>query len=399
MSAFPRLLVGIILLAPPLVRADTLVDWADRTTEISTDGPNTLRTMALAQSAVYEAINAITGAYPRDRVNFGSVTGASMDAAIAAASRSVLLHEAPLLTKQTEEVYQKALSAIKDVAARDRGVKLGEQAAADVLGKHTDDVGNPAPYRPMTEPGVYIPTTFPLGYAFAQHRPWFLKSASQFRPGPPTPLKGDLWARDYNEIKAVGSVSSTTRTQEQTTIGRFWATALPDVHMGVVDSYVSAPGREITRNARFYAAVTAAINDSEIAVLEAKYYYHFWRPVTAIRNGDVDGNPKTERDPDWTPFIATPMHPEYPCAHCVFAGVIATMIHVDLGKAPVPTLSTKSNTLRGVVRYWTNTDDLVKEVSNARIYDGVHYRYSTEVGNKLGAQVARVVAAAYRLGD
>jgi hypothetical protein len=392
------LFVGSILLGLPLARADSLVEWADTVTEISTDGPNTLRTMALAQSAVYEAINAITAVYPQDRVDLGPVAGASMEAAIAAASRSVLIHEAPLLEKQTEAAYQKALSAISEVTARNLGVQLGERAAADVLGKHTDDIGNPEPYRPMTTPGMYIPTTFPLGYAFAQHRPWFLKSATQFRPGPPTPLKSERWARDYNEIKAIGSVSSTTRTPEQTDIGRFWATALPDIHIGVVDSYVSAPGREITRNARFFAAVTAAINDAEIAVLEAKYYYHFWRPVTALRNGDIDDNPKTERDPDWTPLIATPMHPEYPCAHCVIASTIATLIRADLGTDPVPTLSTKSNTLRGVVRYWAKTEDLVAEVSNARIYDGVHYRYSTEAGNKLGEQVAQVVAAAYGLG-
>jgi hypothetical protein len=389
------LLLLTILLGPPGARADTLADWADRTTEISTDGPNTIRTMALAQSAVYEAINAITGRYPRDRVDFGPVKDASMDAAIAAASRSVLIHEAPALKTQTEAAYQKALGAIPDNAARSLGIKLGEQAAADVLAKHTDDIPTIEPYRPVTTPGVYVPTTFPLGYAVAQHHPWFLKSASQFRPGPPPALKSALWARDYNETKSKGSVISTARSAEQTDIARFWATALPDIHMGVVRSVATAPGREITRNARFYAAVTAALNDAEIAVLEAKYHYQFWRPITAIRNGDIDGNAATERDSDWTPLIATPMHPEYPCGHCIIASTIAAMIHADIGKEPMPTLSTTSNTARGVVRHWTRTEDLVSEVDNARIWDGVHFRNSAEVANQMGERVATVVAAAY----
>jgi hypothetical protein len=167
--------------------------------------------------------------------------------------------------------------------------------------------------------------------------------------------------------------------------------------MGVVHSVAIAPAREVTRNARLYAVVTAAINDAEIAVLEAKYHYNFWRPITAIRNGDRDDNPATERDPDWTPLIATPLHPEYPCAHCVIAATIAVVIRADVGREPLPTLVTHSNTAPGVTRHWTHTEDVVKEVSEARILDGVHYRTSTEVGNRLGAQIGALVAAAYGL--
>jgi hypothetical protein len=167
--------------------------------------------------------------------------------------------------------------------------------------------------------------------------------------------------------------------------------------MGVVHSVAIAPGREVTRNARLYAAVTAAVNDAEIAVLEAKYHYNFWRPITAIRNGDRNGNPATERDPDWTPLIATPLHPEYPCAHCIIASTIATVIRADVGREPLPTLMSTSNTAPGVTRQWTRTEDVVKEVSEARILDGVHYRNSTEVGNRMGAQVGTLVATAYGL--
>jgi len=386
-----------LLLLAFCARADPVADWADTTTEIATDGPNTVRTMALAQNAVYEAVNAITARYLRDRVDLGPTQGASIDAAIAAASRTVLLHEAPALRDRTDAAYARALATIVAGDARTRGTNIGERAAADVLAKHSDDIGTPEPYRPLTSPGVYVPTTFPLGYAFAQHRPWFMKSAAQFRPGPPPALTSALWARDYNEIKVVGSAMSTVRTPEQTAIARFWATALPDVHMGVVHSVAIAPGREVTRNARLYAAVTAAMNDAEIAVLEAKYHYNFWRPITAIRNGDRNGNSATERDPDWTPLIATPLHPEYPCAHCVIASTIAAVIRAEVGRGPLPTLMSTSNTAPGVTRQWTRTEDVVKEVSEARILDGVHYRNSTEVGNRMGAQVGALVAAAYGL--
>ncbi len=384
-----------LLLIAVAARADTLADWADKTTEIATDGPNTIRTMALAQNAVYEAVNAITSRYPRDRVDLGVAGGASIDAAIAAASRTVLLHEAPAQKVQTDAAYDKSLHTIPDDDARMRGVNIGLRAAEDVLAKHTDDLGNPEPYRPVTTPGVYVVTTFPLGVAVSQHKPWFLRSASQFRPGPPPSLKSALWARDYNETKTFGAANSTVRTPEQTEIARFWATALPDVHIGIVSSLARVPGREVTRNARLYAAVTAALNDTEIAVFEAKYYYNFWRPITAIRNGDRDDNAATERDAGWLPLIVTPIQPEYPCAHCMIAATIAAVIRLDVGTEPLPPMSTISNTLPGVTRRWTRTEDVVQEVTNARIWDGVHYRNSGEVGMRMGEQVGRLVAAAY----
>jgi len=388
--------LGMLLIAG-IARADVIADWADRTTEIATDGPNTIRTMALAQSAVYEAVNAITAKYPKERAELGPSDGASVDAAVAAASRSVLLHEASLLTPQIEATYRKVIDAIPDGAARERGIRIGERAAADVISKHTDDIPKIEPYRPLTSPGVYVPTTFPLGYATAQHKPWFLKSTSQFRPGPPPSLQSAAWARDYNEIKAIGSATSTVRTPEQTAIARFWATALPDVHMGIVRSVAVGAGREVTRNARLYAAVTAAINDAEIAVFDAKYHYQFWRPVTAIRNGDRDDNEATERDPDWTPLIVTPVQPEYPCAHCIVASTIGALIRAEVGHDPLPTLKTNSNTAPGITRTWAKTEDVVQEVANGRVYDGVHYRNSCEVGVHMGEQVAGVVAAAYGL--
>jgi len=392
-----RVIPLALLLVSLAARADTVADWADITTRIATDAQNSVRTMALAQSAVYEAVNAITSRYPKDRVDLGPAQDASIDSAIAAASRSILVHEAPLLTAQTEAAYTHALDAIPDSEAKTRGISLGEKAAAEVLAKHAGDIGKIESYRPLTTPGVYVPTTFPQGYSVAQHRPWFMKSASQFRPAPPPALSSALWARDYNEVKAVGSATSTVRTAEQSDIAIFWATSLPDVFIGLVRSVATTPAREVTRNARLYAAVTAAMSDGEIAVLEAKYFYQFWRPITAIRNGDRDNNSKTDRDPDWAPLIVTPIQPEYPCGNCMYAAIVAGVIRAEAGSESLPTLSTISNTAPGVIRHWTRVEDMVREVSESRIRLGVHFRNSTEVGNHLGEQIAALLIAAYHL--
>ncbi len=395
----PSLKLGAsaLLLVSLTARADVVADWVDQTTEIATDGPNTVRTMALAQSAVYEAVNAISSRYPRDRVDLGPVSGASIEAAVAAASRAVLLQQAPALKERTVAAYAQALGKIVEGDNRAKGISIGERAAADVLGKHTNDVGNPESYRPLTSPGVYVPTTVPQGWGFAQHKPWFMKSAAQFRPDPPPALKSAVWARDYNEIKALGSVSSTVRTPEQTQIARFWATSLPDVFIGVVRSVATSGDRDVTRNARLYAAVTAAMNDAEIAVQDTKYHYNFWRPITAIRNGDRDDNSETVRDPDWTPLVNTPLNPEYPCGNCVYVSMVVTILRADAGGAGLPNLSTVSNTAPGVRREWSRPEELVQEVSLARICDGIHFRNSTEVGNRMGEQVGKLVAAAFAL--
>jgi len=378
-------------------RADIVTDWADTTMEIADDGQGTVRTLALAQNAVYEAVNAITARYPHDRVDLGPAQGASVEAAVAAASRAVLLQEAPELKAKIEAAYTRALATIAEGEARTKGIGVGERAAADVLTKHSHDLDSIEPYRPAASPGLYVPTTIPTGWSLGMHRPWFMKSAAQFRPGPPPALKSEQWARDYNEVKALGSSKSTVRTPEQTEIAKFWATALPDVHLGLVRSVATGPDREVTRNARLYAAVTAAINETETSVFEAKYHYLFWRPITAIRNGDRDGNSATERDPDWTPLIATPMQPEYPCAHCMLAATIATVLRAEAGGNSALNLSTTSNTAPGVTRRWTSTDAVVQEVSMARIWAGVHYRTSTEAGNHMGEQVGTLVATAYGL--
>jgi hypothetical protein len=222
-----------------------------------------------------------------------------------------------------------------------------------------------------------------------------MTSASQFRPGPPPKLTSDIWARDYNEIKAIGRKTNSTRTPEQTDIARFWEATGASIYHGIVRSIADQPGRDITQNARLFMAVTQAADDALIAVFDAKYHYNFWRPITAIRNGDIDGNDATERDASWMPLINTPMHPEYPCAHCISAGAIGTVLEAEIGNGPVPVLTTLSPTANNAKRTWMKIEDFMQEVSDGRIYDGVHFRTSTEVGTSMGRKIGNLAVEKY----
>jgi hypothetical protein len=143
------------------------------------------------------------------------------------------------------------------------------------------------------------------------------------------------------------------------------------------------------------AVLSMAVDDALGAVFDAKYTYNFWRPVTAIRNGDIDGNEATERDASWLPFIDTPLHPEYPCAHCIVAGTVGTVLKAALADTPSPKLTATSPTAPNKPRSWNNPDEFVKEVALARIYDGVHYRTSAEVGTAMGIKIGDFVTSKY----
>ena len=389
------LLAVVSALASSKVWADTVTDWNARAGEIILEAkpgaPPASRAMAIVQTAVYEAVNAITRRYPASRLKLKAAAGASVEAAIAAANRAALTKLLPAQQASIDRAYEAALANIADGPAKAAGIAVGEKAAAAILAQRADDgAATPEAYRPYTAAGVYVPTTTPAVPQWPKRKPWLMASPDQFRPGPPPALTSELWARDYAEVKAIGSKNSTRRTPEQTEIARFWEATLPPVYHGLVRSVATAPGREVTQNARLFAAVTQAADDALVAVFDAKYHYGFWRPVTAIRNADIDGNDATERDPSWVPFIETPMHPEYPCAHCILSGAIGTVLRAEIGTGPMPVLTTASYTAGGAARSWATIDDFIQEVANARIYDGVHYRNSTEVGTAMGKKVGEL---------
>jgi hypothetical protein len=389
-----------IFFSVPAAKADTVTDWNTRACDIAApgapDAPTANRTLAIVHTAIYEAVNAITRRYPASTIKIDAPSGASVDAAVAAASYGTLTQLVPSKQAEIESVYRNALAAIADGKAKTDGIAVGEKAAAVVLALRTDDgfsiIEN---YRPYTIAGVYVPTIVPAVSHWPQRKPWLMTSASQFRPGPPPALNSEVWARDYNEVKALGAKKSATRTASQTDVARFWEATLPPIYHGLIRSVTNMSGREITQNARLLMAVTQAADDALIAVFDAKYQYNFWRPVTAIRNGDIDGNDLTERDPSWTSFISTPMHPEYPCAHCVISGSIGTVLQAEIGNATLPVLKTTSTTANNVERKWMKIEDFIQEVAIARICDGVHYRNSTEVGTAMGRRIGELAVAKY----
>jgi hypothetical protein len=391
------LALALVAAASPAV-ADVVTDANAKATDIASKLPGTppaVRAMAIVQVSVFEATNAITGKYPAFRARMTPAPGASVDAAVAAATRGVLLKTVPAQQAAIEADYQAALKNLPDGPAKSAGVAAGEQAAAAIVQMCADD-GAMAPdtYRPHTAAGTYVPTMLPAVPHWGKRRPWMMTRADQFRPGPPPALTSETWTRDYNEVKTLGGKNSTVRTAEQTAIAKFWEATAPTVYWPVARSVASQAGRDVTENARFFAVAAMAMDDALIAVFDAKYTYNFWRPVTAIRNGH-DGNDATTREPGWTPFIDTPMHPEYPCAHCIVSSSLGAVVQAEIGSGPTPKLTSTSPFAPSAPRTWTTVDEFTKEVAEARIYDGVHYRNSTVVASLMGKKIGELAVGSF----
>ena len=241
---------------------------------------------------------------------------------MAAANRATLAALAPGQQAPIDKAYQAALATLPDGPAKTDGIAVGEQATTAKLALCArDGFDTPESYRPHTAPGMLVPTVLPDIAHWPGRKPWLLASADQFRPGPPPSLTSAVWARDYNEIKALGAKQSTQRTADQTAIARFWEARVPTIYLPVVLSVATAPGREPTQNARLLAVATQAMDDALIAVADAKYHYNFWRPITAIRNGNLDGNDATEQGGllgalhEYADAPRIPLSPLHPLGH------------------------------------------------------------------------------------
>jgi hypothetical protein len=378
------LLVGLNGLA----RADVIADWNERAVNAGNvarvGNSPTARAIAMVHLAMFEAVNSIAPRYTPYRARLAADPGASRDAAAASAAHGVLVRLYPQQTAELDKALQASLSAVSDGTPKTQGIELGQQAAAAIIAERSNDgAGAPNTYRPFTATGKYVPTTLPIGWTVKDVKPFSLKSGNQLRPAAPYSLKSSQWVKDFNEVKRMGAKTGSARTAEQTEIARFWELTGPATYNPVVRQLSASSGFDILDNARLFALFSMATADSGIAIFDAKYAYNFWRPVTAIRNADMDGNNATERDPTWEPFIATPMHPEYPCAHCISQGSAASVLEAFFGDA-VPTFTMTSTTAPGVTRKFSRLSDYVTEVINARVYDGVHYRTSGEVGAAMG---------------
>ncbi|WP_418318027.1 vanadium-dependent haloperoxidase [Piscinibacter sakaiensis] len=370
--------------------ADVVIDWNQRASEVISEAkigtPVAIRVMALVQTAVRDAVDATAGAK-------GGGKATVVDAAVAAASGRTLGTLLPARQAQIDALVQNALSAIGDSAARDAGVAAGERAATALLARRAaDDPAAAVAWRPHTSAGAYVPTAMPAIPQWSLRKPWLMNDAAQFRPGAPPALDSTLWLREYEEVRLLGSKTSRQRTAEQTAAAEFWAFSLPSIYYGVVRSVAAQPGRDLRRNARLYAAASQAMDDAMISAFEAKYHYNFWRPVTAIRNGDLDGHAETQRDAGWVSLIEAPLHPEYPSGHSILAASVAAVLKADIGGGRTPTLSTSSPSAQGAVRRWGRVDDFVQEVSDARIWAGIHFRAATRAGEAMGRRIGELAA-------
>jgi hypothetical protein len=381
--------------------ADVIMDWNAKGDAIAAEKQVLLQTrvMSMLHIAMFEAVNAIERKYAPYKLTLSADRSTSKDAAAATAGHDVLLAIYPDQETMLDAALSASLSGIPESDGKAKGIALGKEAAEGVIALRANDgTGAQESYRPHTKAGVYVPTVTPLFSTFGASTPWVMTSGSQFRPGPPPALDSETWTRDVNEIRELGGRNSTVRTPEQTTIGRFWFLVGPRTFNPIVRQAAIAKNMDVVDCARLFALASIAGNDALVAVFDAKYQYNFWRPITAIRNADITQNAATPRDESWLPLGDTPMHPEYPCAHCIVSAAVSTVLRNLVGDE-FGEFSLTSPTAPGVVRKWRRLQDYGDEVANARIYAGFHYRFSTEVGKDMGKKIGELTVATQLRGS
>src|SRR4051794_31441057 len=386
--------------APVAASANVITDWDEKalvavTPMASLGGTSPYmaqRIMAMVHAAMFDAVNSIERRYRPYLVQLPTNPATSKEAAAAAAAATVLASIDEKTASEMKTALENYLSPLPEGPAKSDGAKLGEAVAASVLEARSKDGSNARDaYRPRTTPGVYVPTAITLSSMWPNMKPFVMAKSTQFRPAPPIALESKEWATDYNELKDYGGQISAGRTAQQTEIARFWLVGPPVAYHPFVRKLVIAKQMDVVDSARFMALISIGITDAIVAVLDAKYHYNFWRPITAIRNGDTDGNPATEREATWQPIANTPMHPEYPCAHCIQSGSVAGVIKAALGTAEIPEIAMTSPTAPGITHRWTNMIAFTEEIANARVWAGFHYRFSTRVGTQMGYEIGEYV--------
>ena len=353
------------------------------------------------QAAVYDAATKIGHRYVPYHQFSAAPGNASIEAAVIAAAYNTLVDLlGPNGNLATE--YKSSIDALPDDITRARGIAVGEAAAADIESVRANDgrygpwdPGLGAPTKPV-QPGVWVWAPSPsLQIAqtpwMATMRPFMLESTSQFRAPPPPDLTSAQYAADLNETKDYGSATSAVRTPEETAIAYFWnANATSQVNQ-TLQNVATQHNLDLLDAARLLAAGNMVSTDAGMACFDSKYTYRFWRPVTAIRNADLDGNPATGADPTWTPLVTTPNHPEYPSQHgCVtsaLAQVLANAVGTTNIDATIPGATLGGTTLTTSQTFAT-VDDLLSQLVNARVWIGFHYRNSVVSGENLGTAVA-----------
>ncbi|MGB2715235.1 MAG: vanadium-dependent haloperoxidase [Vicinamibacterales bacterium] len=391
----------LMAMAVPAAASDAVMEWnqiALAATVTAGQGavPQT-RSMAIVHVAMHDAVNAITGQYRTYLSHAAPPAGADPEAAAIAAAHSALIRLFPSQASTTLNAARAASLAARGLSESDPGVAFGDGVGAGLFAHRASDGATQATY-PYVAPGAGLPGVWvAVGTApivlpgWGKVTPWVLDSGDQFRPDTPPSLDSGRYARDYNEVRELGSLNSTVRTADQTQIAIFWTGSPSAIWNGVARQVILARNLDLSSTARALALLYLSASDSGIACWDAKYTYNLWRPITAIRNADADGNDATIAEPDWSPLFATHQHPEYPSGHSTNSGAMASTLMLLFGDDPGVAIAATSPTNPGFVRHWSTFSEGVQEVIDARIYSGFHYRTSDDVGAKLGRQVARFV--------
>jgi PAP2 superfamily protein len=411
---FPRT-VSIVVLAlaflqPRTAQADAVTDWNELANtvllNVARGNVPSIIDLAYVHVAIYDAVNAIDRHHSVFAVVPRSPTHeASREAAAAAAAYTVLKSLFPTQQAYLDTVYSNYLLSLNTGIAR--GVAVGTEVATTLLALRAGDGRNanvPYDFLPpgagvyQITPGAPPPPATPAAPWIAKMKPFAIESPSQFRAYGPPNLTSAQWAADFNETKQFGALNGSRRTPEQTEIGLFFTEAAATQGSRSLRLFVAAQEHwSVADSARLFAQVYVTAADSDISCWDSKYYYNFWRPVTAIRTADIDGNDVTQQDPDWLPLVVTPNHPEYPAAHGCGTGALAYALEEFFGTRKVKFTLT-STAVPGVAlaeHPFTNTRDIVKEVINARVYGGMHYRSSVVHGSLIARHVARWVSQRY----
>lgn len=347
---------------------------------------------AIVHAAIYDAVVAIEGG-SEPFISSPAVTRpANPDAAVAAAAHDVLVVRAAAQAGSVHSQYEAYLATIPDGAAKTNGIAVGQAAAAAVLADRAGDgYDNVVPWvQPTPGPGVFEPVapSTPIDVKFGQIRPFVLDSATQFRPGPPPPLSSAEYARDFAEVKALGRATGSTRTPEQTGRALFWADNPLVQWNRTLRELAIARGLDRPQTARLLAMAMVSSADSLITCWAAKYSYLHWRPVHAIQRADTDGNAATSEDAAWQSLLVV-NHPEYPSGHACSTGAIVPAIAAFFGTNRVEI--TVSSTTTGTSRTYANVKEISRDVFMARIYGGLHFRFTMAAGFNLGKHVTRYV--------
>ena len=360
------------------------------------------RSYALLHAAIYDAVVSITRNGRPYLFSVDAPAGARPDAAAAAAGHATLVALYPAMTPALDQLLADELAAIPDGRAKSQGIDVGDKVASRLLVARSGDgsAAVPATFVAGSQPGDYrsTPPNFPqpVFTDWGNVTPFVLRNGAQFRPAPPPALTSAAYARALNEVKSLGQDASTTRTADQTLIGKFWAPPIWNTWNAIAEDAATAHHANLLTTAAMFAALNLTFADSAIAMYEAKYHYQLWRPITAVRLADTDGNPATVGDPTWSPLATTAADPSYPGAHSTISAAGAAVLSAFFGNRDE--IQVSSPAVAGVMRTFDSYSPVATEAGLSRIFAGQHTRIDHVAGLQLGSDVAQFVLRETRLG-